>query len=210
MKRFLAVSVLPVQVLILSAALANAAVVNFNSLGINSTDITVSTNPAGLTLDGVTFKYDNFGTTLDDDYGQPVAALVDAAGVFGNTYGGLVLDFSAPVTSLTVQFSLVGVAESESVADALFALLNNGNADVADLAAAATFVPYDSGDPLAGGDAFGTLVYSGAPINHAEMYFSLDAPSFTVNGLSYESVPEPTTLVLVASSALLCWRRRLA
>jgi hypothetical protein len=192
MRRNLIAMSLLVPFIVAGAVQGNPVTVDFSGLGINSIDVTAENNPAGLTLSGVTFLYDNFGSGVD-------FASVDSSGIFGTTYGVLIFDFSGPATGLNFDFSLLSV--SPSFTDPLFVILNSVGSDVVDMPVSATFVPYDPANPTLG-DAVGTFAYSGLEFDQAFMYFAFD-PSvidpqyFSVANISYNSVPEPATLVLM-------------
>lgn len=198
MKRVSVMVSLLALVFVAGAALAAPINVDFSVLGINSIDITV---PSGYGLNGISFWYDNFGSTPD-------TAQVDSSGIFGSTYGCLVFDFDAPATALSFDFSLLGA--DESVPDALAIMLkdtSDGGSDVANLTAPATFTPYDPNDPLEDdGDALGTFSYTGASFNQALMFFAYDPTVtdpqlFTVGNISY-GVPEPSGLAFLAVGLL--------
>lgn len=193
MKRIFAIVSLLALVFVAGAALAAPVTVDFSVLGINSIDITRSSNPNGYTLNGVNFWYDNQGSAAD-------TASVDASGIFGTTNGLLAFDFAAPATALNFDFSLLGA--TGSLDDGLFIMFKNGGNDVADMLIPATFIPYDPNDLTQGGDAMGTLSYSGAAFDQAQMYLSLGAPYFSVSNLSYEPVPEPGSLMVLGSGVV--------
>ena len=201
MKRILVVAALLIQLVAAGAALAQWVPVDFS--GIATTDITIQNNLPGwpgFTLNGVTFSYDNLTNTSTADF-----ASVDTTGIFGTTFGALIFDFSAPVTGLQFNFALFGTSTSDN-SGALDAILKLGGNDVTDFLVPAAFVPYDPLNPSGGGDAFGSFSYGGAAFNQISMFFSLDAPVFTVDTISYEpapaSVPEPATLLLLAAGLL--------
>jgi hypothetical protein len=170
--------------------LVMAVTVDFSVLGTDSINITA---PDSYTLNGITFRYDDFGSGTD-------TAQLDASGIFGSAYGSLIFDFSTLATSLNFDFSVLGVTQSSD--DALFIVFKNGGSDVTDMLVPASYVPYDPSDPTAGGDAFGTLSYSGAAFDQALMVFSPSAPLFSVANVSFEPVPEPSSLILLASGIL--------
>lgn len=162
--------------------------VDFSVLGIDSVDITTANNPAGYTLNGVTFKYDDLGSGVD-------TAQVDAVGIFGSTFGSLIFDFDAPATALNFDFTLSDAAQSAS--DALFIAFKSNGSDVTDMLIPAIFTPYDPGDPTVG-LVSGALAYNGAEFNQAVMIFSPDVPFFSVENISYVPVPEPSSFVILA------------
>ena len=181
MRRVLAAISLLVLLPWTTAALA-VVTVDFTVLANNSVDITTVSNPAGLTLNGITFTYDDLGSGVD-------TASVNASGVYGSMGGSLTFAFSAPVTQVNFDFSLLGVFAP--VSDGLSITFKNGGNDVTDqVVPANTFTPYYPNDPTLGGDASGRLAYSGAAFDQATMFFSLDAPFFSVANLSYDNVPE--------------------
>lgn len=195
MKRVFIAMALLAQAVVAEAAPAAPVTVDFGALGINSVDITTTSNPSGLTLNGVTFRYDDFGSGVD-------FAIADMAGIFGTTGGSLIFDFSAPATALNFDFSLLG--DSSNTADALYVDLTNAGSTVSDL-----LLPVVSN----GFDAYGALAYSGGAFDRAQMIFSTDGPIFTVANVSYDSVrthvPEPGTFALAAYGlfSLGIWRR---
>lgn len=165
-------------------AMALPVTVDFSALGSTPVDITT---PSSYSLNGVTFRYDDFESGVD-------TAQIDAAGIFGSTYGMLVLEFDAPVKALSFDFSLLGFTEPEDVYEALFVTLKNGGEDVDDVLAPSIFTPYDPGDLAQGGDGNGVFAYSNGAFDRAFMFFSTDAPYFSVSNVSYElvnTVPEP-------------------
>jgi hypothetical protein len=113
---------------------------------------------------------------------------VSASGIYGSTAGSLILNFAAPIAQLHFNFSLLEVFGP--VNDGVELIFTNGGADVTDqVIAASVFTPYDPGDLALGGDATGSVAYSGAAFDQVTMFFSLDAPSFTLADLSYDTVP---------------------
>lgn len=188
------------QVTFAGVVMAAPVAVDFSVLGPPTNDppltvdITTAVNTDGFTLDGVTFRYDDFGSGID-------FGLVDPAGVFGTTGGGLFLDFAIPASSLALDFYLYDAFSADGdgmpMADALFALFFANGSFLDLLTVAADFFAYD---PLADqtlGMAFATLAYQGPAFDQAVLYFSLDAPIFSVDNLIYEPIPEPSTIVLL-------------
>lgn len=181
MKRLLVASTLLAQLVLTTAALA--VTVDFTVLGSDSVDITTVSNPDGLTLNGVTFRYDDLGSGVD-------TASINASGIHGSTGGSLVFNFSTPVTHLNFDFSLQGVFAP--VGDGLSITFKNGGNNVTDqVVPANSFTPYDPNDPTLGGDALGSLAYGGAAFDQVIMFFSPDAPFVSVANLSYDNLPEP-------------------
>ncbi len=192
-KRFLVV----VSLFTLAVGLAQAApvTVDFSVIGADSHSITA---PDNYTLDGVTFTYDNLGSIYD-------IAEIDALGPFGSTYGNLILDFDSQVSAINFDFSMIGVYGP--VSSGVSVAFNNSGSNVGNLAADADdYWPYDAGNPLLGGDAYGTLSYSGAAFNQAVVSFSPDAYFFTVDSLGYLPIesasPEPSALAALAFGLL--------
>ena len=128
------------------AASAHAVIVDFGTLGGSSASITGTSNPAGLTLNGVTMLYDDQGED-EDDVANPVTAQVVRFGIFGSAAGKLILDLG-PATGMTLGFSLLTVTQPEDLPDALIAIFSDG--DVVTMGAT----------PDSQGDAFGTLAYT--------------------------------------------------
>ena len=206
MKRILAVIV----VLGLMAAPIPAratVVVDFSPIteqtGITLTDV--------VTLNGVTFAYENFDDPDDPDDDDPsVTATVDAAGVFGSPLRALLLSFDTPATSLNLAFSLLSVPEPdpidpETIAgvinEALDILLYSGGSSVAVVNLAADFTAFGDGTGDATNNPSGgpaPLVYTGGPFDYAELYFNSSAEHFTVDALSYEAVPEASSMLVWA------------
>ena len=92
-------------VLLLLAAPAQATApvaVDFSVLMVNGVDTAIDiTSPASLTLNGVTFSYDNFGTPINE-LGDPVFAQAQSFGIFGNPNNGvLTMSFDVPVSELS-------------------------------------------------------------------------------------------------------------
>lgn len=185
MRRIFVVISLLAQLVLAGTALASPVTVDFSVLGINSVDITTATNPAGLTLNGVTFRYDDLGSGVD-------FASVDSSGIFGTTGGSLIFDFGIPVTGLNFDFSLLGVGADAP--DALFIAFTKSGSLINEGSLAATFDGF--------GNASNTLSFSGPAFDQAAMFFSLDAPFFSVANVSYAPVPEPATFVLLAAGLL--------
>ena len=114
MKRILLIMVVLAQVAVAGVALANTVAVDFSVLGMNTVDITLENFPPPLTLNGVTFGYDNFGSSSD-------FASADAAGIYGTTYGGLNFSFSGPANGLNFNFALLNpTGPTPDGLDALF------------------------------------------------------------------------------------------
>lgn len=169
---------------------AMAVTVDFS--GVITTDITNSSYPIG----GISFRYDDFASGVD-------FATIGPSGIFGTTGGVLVSDFSTPATALNVGFSLLdAVSTGPQIPDALTALFYSGGTFLDFVSVAADFSAYDPTVDPTFGLAIGTLAYSGPAFDQALMYFSLDAPFFTVDSVSYQPVPEPGTFLLLVSSLI--------
>lgn len=199
------ISVVIALLIQLTASPAFAISVDFSSLGPPAFDppLTVDiTAPNSLTLSGVTFTYDNFGSTHPFD-----TASADMGGIFGSTYGALNLDFGTGVSALTFDFGLFGVPDQDP---ALAAIFDNG--DVVSLAG--LFTPYDPQAPSQG-DIFGNFSYTAPSIfRMASIIFSpvvdpgQTTPDayvpyfFSIGNMSYDPavapVPEPGTVLLLA------------
>jgi hypothetical protein len=205
-KRTFVIIALLAQLAMTGAVLAHPAEgcheVDFGEIT-TTTDITL---PNSYTLNGVTLSYDNFGSTDD-------TAAIDSSGIHGTTYGALIFGFSAPATGLYFDFSLLGAVTSnpgpQSIDDALVILTYNGGNFVDFRSIAASFTPYDSQVDPTLGDALGNLAYSGAAFDQAIMYFSTVSPNFSVTDVCYQPVPEPTTIVLLATGLFGLGSRRL-
>lgn len=180
-----------------TAGTALATMVDFSAVT-TSTDITIATNPTGYNLNGVTFSYDDYGSGVD-------YALVDSTGIFGTTSGVLRYDFMTPATALNVNFSLLdAVSQTSQISDALTVLLFSGGNFLDFSTSVADFLAYDPTIDPTLGFATGAFAYDGPAFDHAELYFSLDAPFFTVDNVSYQPapVPEPATFALLAMGLL--------
>lgn len=198
MKQALVIISLLALIFTAGSAMAAPVTVDFSTLGTNSVDITTASNPAGYTLNGVTFRYDDFGSGVD-------TAQIDAAGGHGSTAGGLILDFDTPVTALNFDFSLLGAPGS--VSDALDIAFKNAGNDAGSLQVSAAFTPRNVSNPALGGDALGKLGYTGAAFDQAFVYFSTDAARFDLTNASYDCattqpVPEPSTIAFLATGLL--------
>ena len=182
--------------LILIAALACWTVksapvaVDFSVLGDTTVDISSSTTPQGYTIGDITFRYDDFGSGVD-------FAQVDNLGVFGTTAGSLIFDSAAPAISLNLDFDILGV--TDQVSDGMFISFMRGGVEVSNmLIAASNYVPYDALNPELGGDARGTLAYSGPSFDQVDMYFSMDGAYFDVANITYEIELRPVLSITVA------------
>ncbi len=151
--------------------------VDFSVLGSNTVDITAAINPGGYAIGAVTFMYDDLGSGVD--FGT-----LDQFGVFGTSPGRLIVDFSAPVQVLNFDFGSLGVfgAVSNGVQ---INFLRNGVQVGSTVAAATNFAPYDPLDPTLGGDALGTVAYTGAAFDQAVMSFSTTGAYFDVSNIVY-------------------------
>ncbi|MFZ0828017.1 MAG: PEP-CTERM sorting domain-containing protein [Verrucomicrobiia bacterium] len=167
--------------------------VDFTSLGIDTVDITLENDPAGLALNGITLGYDNFGSSPD-------FASADQIGIYGTTYGALVFNFTSPETALNYDFSVLSTTGPD--ANALVVLFfDAGNlSDVVTIPG--VYTPYDFDD--ARGQIDGSLTYTGPTFDQAVSYFSPvqsepeeDLYYFTVGNLSYTPAPEPASWLLV-------------
>lgn len=187
----------------LAAGSALAFTVDFT--GVPSSDITYST----YTLGNITFAYDNFGTKTE-------TAAIDELGIYGSSYGVLQLKFLAPVTTLSLGYSLYNVYSNDLIDGAVFATTKiNGTGDV-DLTSTAASFTANGTDPIFGdfGDAFGTFNVNGALFDEISILFAYSdiGTTFTVDSLFYAPdpgtngpgapVPEPSTVLLFGAGLL--------
>ena len=140
-------------------ASADLTTVDFSPLSATGPiDLNYGSNPAGLTLNGVTFHYDDFGSGVD-------SASATAAGIRGTTYGVLEFFFDSPADRLLLDFSLPRATGVDAYG-------------------------------FVAGTGSGSLDYSGGAFDQAALYFSVEAPEFTVSNVSYEPIPEPASVLL--------------
>jgi hypothetical protein len=230
MTRTAALSAL-LSLFVVTGATQASTTVDFSVLGINTVDITMENYPPPLTINGVTFGYDNFGSVKD-------WAQADAAGVYGTTYGVLALNFANPAVGLRLDFSVFGVpgaiGPGTDTSITLTAFTDNFNADT--VVVPGTFVPFDAVNPTSGGVINGSLNYltPAFPFNQAFLYFTpftdptdpttgsflSPAPDpqyfFSVGNISYDAaIPEPATIIVWSllvglGIGLTWWRKRAA
>ncbi len=166
------------------------------------TDIT---SPNSVTLNGVTFSYDNFGVPED-------TASIDSTCLCGSTNGVLIFNFSAPATELYFDFSLLGAVMTDpgpqNIEDALLLLTYSGGNSIDVVPAAASFTPYDFDVDPTLGDAIGSLAYIGPAFDQVFMYFSTLAPEFCVTDVCYMPAPEPATIAMLGFGVLSFLGRR--
>jgi|GEM_PF-5123919 len=177
------------QVIRTVEAQGTTVVVDFSVLSI-PTDITIENNPpgyAGLTLNGATMSYDNYGSASD-------FANANSAGIAGTTYGPLNFSFTAPATAMNFDFTVTGVPGPDP--NALVASFSLAGSIVDTVTVPGTF---------GGGQINGSLAYTagaGVTFDQATMFFTISnsAPpgyGFTTQNISYVStVPEPGTSAL--------------
>jgi len=190
MKRIFLVLVVLSQVALAGVALANTVTVDFSVLGSDVVDITTP-NP-GYTLNGITFLYDNFGTT---DLPLP-SAQVSHNGISGAYNGLLEFNFNNLAQSLNFHFS-IDPAASYSVDNGLLISITNDSNDV-----------YISGMSTQS-DGTGVFSFTGDAFDQAAIYFPFNGEIFSVNNITYDPVPLPPTMLLLGSGLLgmAGWRR---
>ena len=133
-------------------------------------DITLANNPVGVTLNGVQFTYDNFGSAPD-------LASADSAGIHGSTYGLLTLTFTTGLhTHLGLDFTLNGA--TGALTDSMLVMFNTGGAWGDSVTVPGT---YNAGP----GTITGTLAYTGAAFDMGGIYFSLGAPTFDLSVVTF-------------------------
>jgi hypothetical protein len=172
MKKMLVGAMLSLMVMA-GPAFGAAVAVDFSVLGVNTVDITY---PNSITLNGVNFYYDNFGSGA--------FASADQIGIYGQPNNGvLVLSFGAPVFGLSFSYGNFADA-SGPIDDALFALFSNGDV----VGSAGTL------------NELASFEYNGLAFDQASLYFSLSAALFTADTFVYQTtaaVPEPATMLLL-------------
>ena len=149
-------------------------------------------------------------------------------GIYGTTFGPLILDFSNPAAGLHFDFSVLGV--TGPIPDTLIVFTDNAAVDAVVLPG--TFAYYDPNDRSLGGSITGHLDYSSPdfPFHQAVVFFApfpgyIDPITgdpfnqqflFTVDHISYDTaVPEPATIMVWSllggcGIGLGWWRRRKA
>jgi hypothetical protein len=197
----LAASLLTLDALAL-VAFGSTINVNFASVVGGPVDITGN----NFQLDGITFYYDNGGNTPDPVFGNPVTAQIDSTGITGNSPGGaLLMTFTTPFIDFNMNFHLTSPATTDPLTDGLFYFLQpqsdpSGASAVMDVITA-------NYDPISGVSS-GVMNFAGAePFANATMYFSVGAPYFVVDSISY-TTPEPATLLLLCLGAAAAISRR--
>jgi hypothetical protein len=200
MKRLFLGSVFAAILALSATAQAGPVAVDFSVLMVAGVDHAVDiTTPSSITLNGVTFTYDNFGTPINE-LGDPVFAQAQAFGIFGNPNNGVLeMSFATPVTGLSFLYSNLSNTVGP-VEDALLALLGFPNGDLNGI----VITPGNLNDSL-------TFDYQGPAFSVASLYFAVEAQYFTIENITYTPVPEPSTLLLLGSGlaglAGLGWRR---
>lgn len=197
-------SVLTTVVLMLLPAAALAEFVDFSVV---TSPVDLGSAPDGLTLGDLTMRYEPDGPA---DF-----ATVDSSGIAGSTNGMLSFDFDDAVQGLCFDFTLLEVPLNldengqlpTEVSDGLFIMLKLqlSGVDIGtpiDLTVPAAFLAYfyDEEKKSTFGLASGSFSYSGSVFNQAQMFFSLDAPLFTVENVCYEKA---TTVAVPAPGACL-------
>ena len=194
LKRSLLTLVFAVVLALSATAQAAPISVDFSVLMIGGVDTAVDiTSPAFITLNGVTFTYDNFGTPINE-LGNSVFAQAQSFGIFGNPNNGVLeMIFDAPVTRLSFLYSNLGdipQGTSVLVEDALLFLpgFSDGSSS-----GDAVLLPGLLNETL-------SFDYQGPAFTQASLFFAVEALYFTIDHIVYEpvSVPEPSTLALLA------------
>ena len=200
------------------SALAAPITVDFTALGDNTVDITAQNTPAGITLNGVNMQFDTYGDTRD-------FASADRLGIYGVSHNGPInLSFNTgiagtvgtSVRGLSLDFSLEGVTGPvpDDNGSALMAYVSTADGSVGDTAiVSGIYTPYDAAIPGLG-SVTGHLVYDGIAFDQATIWFAFptdgyDIPLFTVSNISYDVVPEPATMSLLAIGGIAMLRRKL-
>jgi hypothetical protein len=168
----------------LSAVTANATTIDFGSVPEESAN--------GVTLDGVTFGYTEFGSASPEalvgvDVGAGVAQGITSSALVGPTDGVLTLSFASPVGQIgfdvaeTTNLSLTP-GYSVSVFNAAGTLLTTTNVDTNPL------VLFSEGE----------FNYNGGPASSVVISFdSVDANEFALGPVTY-GVPEPADIGILA------------
>ena len=151
-------------------AFAFPTAVDFSGV-VGDNDITI---PNSYTLNGITFSYDNLGDPAS-------TATINNLGISGSTVGSLLFSFDAPAGELGFNFAQVGA--TSPIIDALYIDFQSGGGSI--------------GDALFNTAADGTGVMTfvnGVAFDQAQMFFSTDTATFTVDNISYGPVPPTGTL----------------
>jgi hypothetical protein len=169
-------------------AAAGATTVDFTSVPQQSAN--------GVTLDGVTFGYTEFGSPsptaqIDEDVGPGATQLVPEFALVGNTDGVLTLVFAQTVSK--VSFAVAETTNlpltpgfSVSVFDTANNLLQSTDIDTNPL------VLFSEG----------AFTYDGPPASSISIAFdSVDANQFAFGGLTY-AAPEPSSIAVLGAGLL--------
>ena len=136
------------------------------------------TAPGQLSLGPVTFSYDGFGAGT---------ASIDSTGITGQAGGNLLMSFATPATTLNFTYDFGG--NTAAPGDLTLRVFTGGG--LSD-----TLLDMVSGTG-------GSLNYTGAPFDSAQVLWLISPPAFHVSDVSYELAPVPEPGTLLAGALLL-------